>query len=591
VTALHQRDSVVIGRLRIRTSFNDPLAAQRKFSNLLRTASLSPSGLPASSLLCIRRMRDPSPRTQPLESGSVYLLPDWEQAVARSLDCQATEAARPALAPVPSGANAVLFLDDSELLAALAWDWLTGTLPLHWWWRQILKTFDSAAIFQHWMRAPEAIPAAIERLRFLSCDEPFVRSLPDRVASELLRRMLYVHGIPTGGDLAIAPAVASEMPGGSGSTSSIRQDQLSGSIDPAAPWSPWIQELSSFNLSADQEQFLVQSLMLRRARGVARSEAFQHALAAWVSYRPSDAEEPYPVEEERAPDNLSQPASRPADGTNRRFPATPLSLDDSATLPSESRGGPHSGSLRPVSNAHEASQLTAEDGQAPIDNSEADASKVVLSEPIDTRPEATTSAPDELNANPAEVPAASAEDSSSLRSAFEPQHFLRVETAFGGVFFLLNAAIALGYYSDFTAPLDRYIDLDIWDFLAIFGDRFTSGELRNDPLWETLAHLAGRGDSSKSEDPAARIASHFAPSQEWIDSTANHVSGYLDHALKMPDAASFLCRRPSSLTCTPTHVDIFFSMQTHPIEIRKACLDRDPGWIPAAGYYVAFHFD
>ena len=39
------------------------------------------------------------------------------------------------------------------------------------------------------------------------------------------------------------------------------------------------------------------------------------------------------------------------------------------------------------------------------------------------------------------------------------------------------------------------------------------------------------------------------------------------------------------------HVDVYYSLQTYPTEIRLAGLDRDPGWIPAAGRYVAYHFD
>jgi len=32
------------------------------------------------------------------------------------------------------------------------------------------------------------------------------------------------------------------------------------------------------------------------------------------------------------------------------------------------------------------------------------------------------------------------------------------------------------------------------------------------------------------------------------------------------------------------------SLTELPLEIRLAGLDRDPGWIPAAGRFLAFHF-
>ena len=36
--------------------------------------------------------------------------------------------------------------------------------------------------------------------------------------------------------------------------------------------------------------------------------------------------------------------------------------------------------------------------------------------------------------------------------------------------------------------------------------------------------------------------------------------------------------------------DLTLSLADLPIELRLAGLDRDPGWVPAAGRYIAFHF-
>ncbi len=41
---------------------------------------------------------------------------------------------------------------------------------------------------------------------------------------------------------------------------------------------------------------------------------------------------------------------------------------------------------------------------------------------------------------------------------------------------------------------------------------------------------------------------------------------------------------------TATHLDVFLTLEELPVEIRIARLDRDPGWVPAAGRYIAFHF-
>jgi hypothetical protein len=37
-------------------------------------------------------------------------------------------------------------------------------------------------------------------------------------------------------------------------------------------------------------------------------------------------------------------------------------------------------------------------------------------------------------------------------------------------------------------------------------------------------------------------------------------------------------------------VDAYFSIATHPLAIRMAGLDRDPGFLPAAGKDIRFHF-
>ena len=45
------------------------------------------------------------------------------------------------------------------------------------------------------------------------------------------------------------------------------------------------------------------------------------------------------------------------------------------------------------------------------------------------------------------------------------------------------------------------------------------------------------------------------------------------------------------VSVTATHLDITLSLAELPIAIRLAGLDRDPGWVPAAGRFIAFHFE
>jgi hypothetical protein len=67
-----------------------------------------------------------------------------------------------------------------------------------------------------------------------------------------------------------------------------------------------------------------------------------------------------------------------------------------------------------------------------------------------------------------------------------------VRTAFGGAFYLLNLALFLGLYGDFTRPRDPGIKLDPWDLVALLSRRLAGPAVRRDPLWPLLARLAGR---------------------------------------------------------------------------------------------------
>ena len=57
------------------------------------------------------------------------------------------------------------------------------------------------------------------------------------------------------------------------------------------------------------------------------------------------------------------------------------------------------------------------------------------------------------------------------------------------------------------------------------------------------------------------------------------------------DVAHVLCEQHAHILITTARLDLHLSLTDLPIEIRLAGLDRDPGWVPAAGRYIAFQFD
>jgi hypothetical protein len=219
-----------------------------------------------------------------------------------------------------------------------------------------------------------------------------------------------------------------------------------------------------------------------------------------------------------------------------------------------------------------------------------------------------------------------------------------IQTAFGGVFFLMDIALYLLIYGDFSQPGEMGLELDLWDFISLIGYDLTNGGIEEDPLWLVLAHLARRGpgqepghafnapqswqlpghwlepfpeefDPRPSESqgrlvcvhPAGFVVSDLCASSDepakarpdqatlnlkrWVGWMSGYIRQRLVRALGREDAVALLCRQQARVTLRPTHVDVTFSLNHHPIELRMAGLDRDPGWIPAAGCYVAFHFE
>jgi len=82
----------------------------------------------------------------------------------------------------------------------------------------------------------------------------------------------------------------------------------------------------------------------------------------------------------------------------------------------------------------------------------------------------------------------------------------------------------------------------------------------------------------------------------WLGRVMGFVYCVLERALgeHFDDAARLaelvLCRH-GQLVVSRTHVDLYMSMEEISIAVRRAGLDRDPGWVPDLARIVYFHFD
>ena len=299
---------------------------------------------------------------------------------------------------------------------------------------------------------------------------------------------------------------------------------------------------------------------------------------------------------------------------------------------------------------------------------------------------------------------------SSLAEPFRPSQprEREIETNFGGVFYLLNAALQLGLYGDFTTPMQPGLALPVWDYLALVGRELAGPDFAGDPLWQLLAELDERSDdeapgtqfdapdcwqvpanwlkafpeasvwhwsvlagrmriehpegfmiadlpaNSETADAQLRTAteayaalsfelcpapltsgpsqlhglgadsqlstfnsqlparcadpqlstlnsqlsaasSQLAPLQRWLDWLCGYLRARLARALGFPAgstaALTLLLQQSARVRTSATHVRVFFSLAQHPLEIRVAGLDRDPGWVPAAGRNFAFYYE
>ncbi|HEX8483701.1 MAG TPA: hypothetical protein VF650_17510 [Allosphingosinicella sp.] len=218
------------------------------------------------------------------------------------------------------------------------------------------------------------------------------------------------------------------------------------------------------------------------------------------------------------------------------------------------------------------------------------------------------------------------------------------DSAFGGLLFLINAFVALGLYPDFTRPLGRRLAPSPLWLADRIGRYWFGGRYRRDPLAAWIAANATGG----------RLPRDWRAKQEWVGgfaaaraarlfrrgalATLWHPAGfplldgpelrlgpslrrlgrrpragvgrpnarlpargpdrwaaclalYLDARLKLSGAGLSLLELPARIAVRDLDLHAGFRLESHPIALRMAGLDRNPGWQPAEGRSIAFGFE
>jgi hypothetical protein len=613
-----RHNQTLVRRLRVKGRKLDSLVAQLRLDNILQTVEMHPSWLPSSAIVCLRRLHDPMPRALNLHSRSATQSYAWQQAVAALVQEEIRRAMHQVNAGVSPDANVVIFRDQAELLASLAVDWLEDRVRDRWWWRSLSKDqFVGNIVPDVWSNAPQYVPAALELLAVNRRLDSFVRALSVDRARALLLEITRSFGLAALHE--ITHDFADETP------SSLQFKSVSSVAtvlsQPAAPWHQLVPESLDQSFGIERQCLIGVALTIRRAPAAAQSLHFARATIKWLCasnefHKDPTAESfsseqihsaPDPIEPAATANKLQSPMCEPPAPSLRSFSSSGVRLN---------RGS-----------------------QEAIASPSAKKSSDTLFE--ESRVE---TAPDLLRLDE-----------------------VRVETQFGGIFYLINLGLFLELYADFSTPLGNSLKLSIFNFIDLIARRLLNEKITEDPVWALLAQLSGRsefdppGDEFEPPDEwrlpsqwleafpggstfewmahgerlrvrhragfllldvplSGRLAEQlkremvvYTASAEpqlirksfslsrsnnslerWLDWIVPYMRPRLCRAFGIDDAsdpAALLCRQRASIRLTAVHLDIFFSLSEHPLEIRLAGLDRDPGWVPAAGRFIRFHFE
>ena len=624
-------NETVVRRVRLKCRHLDPLAAQLRLENVLQTAELHPVWLSPSAIVCVRRLHDPLPLN--LEDHTASQTSAWRNALSAAVEEKLKNAARPANGETES--DAVIFQDQAELLACLASDLCEGLFESRWWWRTLFKN-GNIAVFTTWSNSPEYVPAALELLARKGQLRTFARALSIEDARELLKGVTESFALPVLQSV-LDQGLEAQIPITSDNSPVLlrRPPALS---EVKAPWHSVAPEALDPTLGVERQSLIGVSLTIRRAPAVVRSPSFAKATLNWLhavaeeSFNQQQASTEVQLHEVKsyAPEANRSKSENPAPGPGILRQGFPLSPQTSAYSANTAKELSQSSPISP----------------APEENA------TVGSETKELR----------STQQPRATPFAE-ELSCEISTNDSPFDEVRIETDFGGVFYLINVGLFLGLYGDFTTPTETGLTLPIFDFATLTAQRLLNAKIKDDPVWGLLAQLAGRNESEppgKGFDPPGQWrlpprwldafpeddalewstgdkrlrVSHpsgfllidlplaadpvkqlkrelmaYDPNatrplhtkshglsqsnnglDQWLEWIVPYIRARLVRALGDDALVQRLCAHRATIRATAVHLDISFSLSEHPLELRGAGLDRDPGWVPAAGRFIRFHY-
>jgi hypothetical protein len=610
---LPREDVIEVGRLRIRGRASSG-GHVGSLDVALRAVDLRPPGFRPSEVLVIRELPDPVPGSVAI--GRRTAVPAaWEWAARDRVSELYRHAARPALAPVPPDATAVVFADRSELLAALALDWLSGRAHERWWWTVFARRrpIDGALVARMMIEHATAVPPMLRVIDARGEAGTVVARLGPSASAAVFAAVSSAYGMGAlVADLAEAPST--DRPtrhgiAGPGST------EMPAALEEAArPESA--PAIGAGRLPWAEHVLVVASLAIARFPR-ARTEAVRREVVrAWV-----------------APTRGVAPAI--AAGVVSRVRRTDVEHAHSAPT---SAGGAGSGAprvTRPSREPTPTDRASSETASASSNGADGAPTHVELlaSRPVgqaEVRP-------------PSQHPPAAWADVDRAHAARPTAHEPTVdmtfasreygfETAFGGVLYLVNVMshldlpeifepdwrLASGAGSWQTLELlarallvrrvRHIVDDRIWDALRILDERPQDVPLGAGMVQPRMTGLPDAWIDAKGRPPSAVVAvgskattgvfgdleSYASPAAcEWVTRVTPYVRWRISRALGPGAGARAVVaalRCQGRIFVSATHVDVELALADISVPVRRAGLDRDPGWQPGFGRVIRYRF-
>jgi len=601
--------------LRLRSAEPDSPALRLGLARELGGADLTPSGLPPSAILMVRRMEDPLPGS--LGSGGFRPPAVWERALREHL----SEALRGADRPdrwgrVPANAPAVLFTDPAELLACRLRSLVAGE-PDPWWTARLPSELGGGPGARHraavslLTRRIRELPAVLQRLAEWGALTPVLRSLNEPEATRLLEELVREWSLPaalaghrTSAETATEKHQVERTPLEDEPVASRRAGELREVVEHGDdPWARWLPaEVAAASKTPAVRALAGVAFGLVRSPSRLRSPVLVERVADW--WRRVE------VGEERDPEPWAPPAAEPRSVSEAQdAPRLGLQVTETSRFREDA---PSPADFPSVD------VPALEDAGAGGSESRRWASPGTASEPaspVPPYPELFDPTAVEFPRQPRSAGSGPTlhEEAPEASPAPEPLPFLtRPEdtflTAWGGVFYLLHLL------EDQELPRAAEDDWRLetlagpWGTLdlvarGLLAHRFP--EIAEDPVWGLLESLADWPDEGEEDGPdeapheptyplPAGCPSHLA---RWLASALPALRDRLllalgeDATREADDPVERLLALPAHIHLTCSHLDVVTGLDQIWLPARRAGLDRNPGWLPDYGRVVLLHFE